>query len=39
MKPVSLIENFINTDFSAVFYEYSIFPIVTLSWDSLLNIG
>ena len=39
MKPVSLTEDFIHADFSAVFYEYSIFPIVTLSWDSLLNIG
>ncbi len=39
MKPVSLTENFINTDFSAVFYKYSIFFIASLTWDSLLNIG
>lgn len=39
MKPVFLTADFIHADFSAVFLLLFYFPIVSLLWDSLLNIG
>lgn len=35
MKPFSLTEDFIHADFSAVFYECSIPPIVSFSYDKM----
>lgn len=35
MKPVSLTEDFIHADFSAVFYECSNSPIVSFSYDKM----